>query len=538
MNNPSPSIDRRVLAAGAVLAALITLVVFLPSFNNGFVNWDDNVYVYANRGIRQFDLKWLFTASVSSNWHPLTLLSLTIDYSLWGLKPLGYHAENVVFHAVNTALVFLLASKLFERAGLGGRAAVAASMAASLLFGTHPLHVESVSWISERKDVLSGFFFFLTLLAYMRYASGERKKPIYYAAALLLFLLALMSKPMVVTLPAVLLIIDLYPLGRLKGAGLKKAVIEKIPFFALALFSAVVTILFQRGKAMAALGLVPMDERVITAVRAVAFYLYKAVVPTGLAPLYKLPAHQSITDPWFIVSLAAVLVITVFCFAVARRSRAYLAAWLYYLVTLSPVLGIIQVGRQAAADRYTYLPLLGLFMLAGAGAGLLCERLSRGAGRFGLRAALVIIFAVFSLLTVRQEAFWKDGQALWTREIRVFPREQTAYYSRAEFYKNNGRYAEAIEDLTHAIGLKPDYAEAYSMRGNSYKRLGDLASALRDMKTAVELRPGRANFHYNMSLIYSELGLRDRAAESARRAASLGSAIAADYLGYLESGGR
>ncbi len=540
MSNPPPA--KRLIVLGAVLAALITLILFLPSLGNGFVNWDDGKYVYENQLIRTLDLsyiKWAFTNIYFSNWHPLTMISYAVDYCLWGYNPFGYHLENIIFHAANALLVFLITVRIFEKAGSTARKTIAGAFVTSVLFGIHPLHVESVSWISEKKDVLSGFFFFLAILAYMRYARpGGTKRPLYYTAVLVLFLLSLMSKPMMVTFPMVLLIMDFYPLGRLASPkDIVRMVIEKAPFFALSAFSAVLTVLAQK-KSMLTLEIVPLPERFMTAVRAVIFYIYKMILPIGLAPLYKLPLHESLLNPWFLLSLFLVLAITVYCVVAAKRRKAYLAAWLYYVITLSPVLGLIQVGRQAAADRYTYLPALSLFMLAGAGAGVLYERFDKAGGRVVFRAALVAVFAALSFLTVRQEAVWKDGISLWTKEIKEYPQERIAYYSRAEARKDKGRYMEAIEDLTLAINISPDFADAYSMRGNSYKRLGELGRAAEDLKTAISIKPESANFHYNLSLVYGELGLRDLAIQSAEEAARLGSSIAADYADFLKSQGR
>ncbi|MDP2689109.1 MAG: tetratricopeptide repeat protein [Deltaproteobacteria bacterium] len=541
----TPSLDKRVIIPGAALVALITLIIYLPSLGNGFVNWDDPVYIHKNEFIRTLDfafIRWAFTSVFFSNWHPLTMLSYAIDYSLWGENPFGYHLENIILHAVNTFLVFLVTARIFERAGSTGRKATAACVAASLLFGIHPLHVESVSWISERKDVLSGFFFFLAVLAYLRYArTGAGRKAPYYAATLVLFLLALLSKPMVVTFPVVLLILDFYPLGRLSGwRDLARAVVEKIPFFALSALSAAVTIFAQKASgAVATFDAVPFPDRFVTAVRAVIFYIWKMILPAGLAPLYRLPREESFLDPWFLISLFLVLAVSVFCVVMAWRRawrrKEYLAAWLYYIITLLPVLGLIQVGRQAAADRYTYLPALSLFMLFGAGAGALYDRFQKGAGKVVFRAVLVVLFVVLSFLTMQQQAVWKDGVSLWTREIREYPEERSAWYSRAEAHKDNGRYAEAIADLDEAIKLSPYYAEAFSMRGNSYKRLGNPGKAAEDLKTAISIKPENANFHYNLSLIYGELGLKELAIESAEEAARLGSSIAADYANHLKS---
>ncbi|MEE9614570.1 MAG: hypothetical protein V3W31_06400, partial [Thermodesulfobacteriota bacterium] len=399
------------LAAAAFIVAAVTFLVYLPALYNGFVSWDDQLYVYENPNIRSLDAEffgWLPTAVVSNNWHPLTVLSHAVDYALWGPDPMGHHLTSIVLHTLNVFLVFILAVRLVGDA-LPARA-LATGAVTALLFGLHPIHVESVVWVSERKDVLCAFFFLLSIIAYLRYVRSGRGeagkgKATAYAASLAFFALALMSKPMAVTLPLVLLILDSYPLRRTEGA--RRAVFEKIPFFALSIFTSVITVWAQRTtEAVAALDAHPLATRLFIAVRAYAFYLYKTLFPLGLAPFYPVPENTSLLSIEFMAALALLVVVTVFCAAYLRRERAFSAVWLYYVATLLPVIGLVQVGLQSAADRYMYLPSLGPFLLVGLGAGVVVESYPKRDRQAAAFAALLIM-AGLAVGTVRQTGVWK-----------------------------------------------------------------------------------------------------------------------------------
>ncbi len=385
--------DRRPLRAllPAIAPALLAFAVFIPALGAGFVNWDDPAYVYQNPHIRSLDLHWAFTAVVASNYHPLTLLSHTLDYALFGLDPWGHHLTSIMLHALNSALVYLLSLALLERimprsgapdsAGKGSgqrpgglsrnantgpsEGAVFAALAAAFIFAAHPLHVESVAWVAERKDVLSAFLFLLSMLAYLGY-TARRDKALPYALSLIFFVLALLSKPMAVTLPVVLLVLDYYPLKR-DGRGWGRLIIEKIPFFALSILSAVLTLWAQSsGGAVTKMHSYSLGARLIVAVRGYVFYLYKLIYPASLAPYYPLPLSAGAEDPLFLGSLLILIIISALCLYLALRGRrAPAALWAYYIVTLAPVIGIVQVGSQAAADRYAYITTIGFFMLAG-----------------------------------------------------------------------------------------------------------------------------------------------------------------------------
>ncbi len=481
----------------AFLAALAAFLVYLPSLQHGFVNWDDQAYIYDNPDIRSLDLgflKHVFTSVLVANWHPLTMLSFAVDFRLWGLNPLPYHLENIILHAINTFLVGLVTARLFNYGGAKRNAAFAGAVTA-LLFGLHPLHVESVSWASGRKDVLSGLFFFLSVLFYLGYK--RRGSATGYIASIISFALALMSKPIAVILPFVLLVIDFYPLNT---SPVKKRLLEKAPFFLLSAATALLTLWAQSSaEAIAPMEGFPLASRLLTAIWSLAFYLYKIVLPFGLAPFYPREVSPNILDYHYLAPVIVVIAITAFCVYKLKTNKLYMAAWLYYLVTLAPVIGVIQVGSQAAADRYMYLPALGPFIIV---ATLLCL----GRGRFVKTALLIIIFVPLAFITIRQEAIWKDPVSLWSREVIVYPEEPVGYSNLGIAYKDRGDLKKALENYDKALKIDPGYADAYNNRGVAYLKAGMPSEALEDFTRALALNPQNTDALLNRATAYINLG--------------------------------
>ncbi len=508
-------------ALPGMLSAIITFLVYIPSLANGFVNIDDWLF-YENPHIVSFDLKSAFTEVVASNWHPLTVISVAIDYKFWGLNPFGYHLGNIILHSLNTFLVFILALRL---AGLGRglRYRVTASAVAALLFGLHPIHVESVSWIAERKDVLCAFFFISSLIAYTYFAAGgPRLRALKYLAALVLFVLALMSKPMAVSLPLVLIIIDFYPLDRLKSPGdIKRLLAEKIPFFLFSSLSALLTLWAQQASgAIVSTGTYPLAWRLRFSARALIFYLDKTLLPVGLSPVYPIDAGSVYFSLVAILSAAIILTITLFTALLAKKYRIFLAAWVYYIITLIPVSGIIQVGAQSAADRYMYLPSLSLLLLAGAGIGALFEK-----GRkfiIPASACLIIILLALSAMTIKQQAIWKNSIALWTHEIENFPFFPRAHNDRGSAYDDAGRYEEALRDYNTAIRLEPYYPEAYVNRGITYRKMKNYDQSVNNLLTAIRINPRLGVAYHHLALTLLEMGETKAAAEAESKASELG----------------
>lgn len=559
----SPARRKAILLGLSFLAAVLTFLVYLPSLNNGFLNWDDPVYIYENRNIRSVGLdffRWVSTAVISANWHPVTMLSHAIDYAFWGNDPFGHHLTSVIIHAINTFLVALLAIKLLDRNGnknSSGIMAITAGVFTAVLFGVHPVHVESVAWASERKDVLCALFYLLSAHIYIKYALKNSGWLIYYFAALFLFALALMSKPMAVSLPAALLIIDFFALGRIDSikSFIRRGVIEKLPFYLLALIFSAVTIYTQSFQAMVPLDNYPLGTRVLSAIKTCVFYLYKMLLPVGLAPFYPKPKAIDIFDPGYLAFALAFIAITVATVLLIRRKRLFAGAWAFYLVTLLPVIGIVQVGGQAAADRYTYLPSIAPFLLAGFTLGFFMERKTRFIKAAAVLSALFVTI-ILSYKTVRQIEVWKDPMSFWSYEISVYPEEPLAYINRGyvfedagdleaaladftkatelmpEYAENHlnrgsvlsalGRHAEAVNSFNEAIGLKPDYIEAYNNRGLAWKALKNYPAALDDFNSALRIDPNAAAVYHNMSLIYAGMGEAELAVNAAQKAAALG----------------
>lgn len=505
----------------AVIIVAITFLIYIPSLKGSFLNFDDWLY-YENTHITAFSLTKAFNEMVASNWHPLTVISYAIDYKLWGLDPFWFHLENNILHSLNTLLVFILASMLFG-AGRDSSYKMVAGAFVALLFGLHPLHVESVSWIAERKDVLCGFFFFSSLIAYILFAADSSgTRAFKYLASLVLFALALMSKPMAVSLPIVLLIADFYPLERIKRfRDLKRVLPEKIPFFLLSLCSGLLTIWAQKaGGAIAPTELFPLAWRLWFSARALVFYIYKTVLPVGLSPYYPIDVNTDYFGLGGLPSIAIILTITLFTLIMFRRKCIFIAVWSYFIVTLLPVLGIVQVGGQAAADRYMYLPSLGFFMLAGAGLMAVLEAKKKlAAPAF---ACVLIILATLSFLTVKQQLVWKDSVALWSREIENFPDFYLGYNNRGSAWAEAGRFREAIEDYNVSIRLKKTYPETYVNRGIAYFRLEEHALAQQDLLAAIRLNPRDGGAYHYLALTFMSTGNAEYAAEAERKAAELG----------------
>jgi protein O-mannosyl-transferase len=524
--------NRHISSYLAAAVALATFMVYLPALRNEFVHWDDNRYIFENPYISPLNaafFRWAFCGFHVSNWHPLTWISHALDYAFWGLNPVGHHLTNIILHAVNTAIVVLLSLKLFgivrERSTmnsssffLSDKTVLVAAGVTGLLFGIHPVHVESVAWVSERKDLLCALFFLLSIMSYVKYAgSGESgaadrksegsgsdeagRKDFFtnkhYLLALVFFVLALMSKPMAVSLPVVLLILDWHPLGWVRSwKTLRSAGIEKLPFIALSLASSVLTVLAQRGgKSVVSLNLVPLSTRLLVAVQSLAAYMEKMLLPFNLIPLYPYPREVTLLSFEYMSAILLVMGATAACAVLVRKRKFWLSAWGCYVIMLIPVLGIIQVGNQPMADRYLYLPSLGPFILAGAGAAGIFEKMFRDERRGPFSRGVVVIAGLLlvlclSYLTIRQTAVWRDNLSLWTYVIEKEPGKiPLAYNNRGMVFFNAGNFDLAIADFNQAIAVDPEYAKAYYNRGSAYDKMGALDKAIADYRKTISLDP-------------------------------------------------
>jgi protein O-mannosyl-transferase len=489
----------------ALLLFLGTLVLHYRALQNGFVNYDDPAYVTSNshvqQGLTKRNVAWAFTSTAEANWHPLTWLSHMLDVQLFGLRPRGHHAQSVLWHAVNVALLFLLLAKA---TGFAGRSAVVAA-----LFAVHPLNVESVAWVSERKSVLCTFFLLLALAAYGWYVRRPRASR--YLLVALLFALGLMAKPMLVTLPLLLLLLDFWPLERFPTTSLSHLVLEKIPLLLLSGASAAITLYAQRaGGAIGSTTLLPLAMRTKNAIYSYFIYVDKALWPSRLAVFY--PHPEDSLAAWKVAGAAVVLIaITAVC--LRFRKRPYLlVSWLWFLITLAPVIGIVQVGRQAWADRYAYIPLWGLFLI---GIWLLAEAAARIKLSPGgqLAIALAVLLA-YSLMSRIQIEYWRDSYSLFTHAIAVTGANAIAEGNLGSALIEMKRPEQAAPHLERAIQLMPAFAAAHYNLGTMLQRQNDLNPALQEYELALKYASDRreaAQARNNLGVLFNQLGRKDEA---------------------------
>ncbi len=495
----------------AVLLA-ITWLVFGRTLGHDFVSYDDHVYVQDNpivrNGLSVEGLIWAFTHSHASNWHPLTTLSHMLDCQLFGLNPWGHHFTNVLLHGIAVILLFRVLQKI---TGAVWRSAFVAA-----LFAIHPLHVESVAWVAERKDVLSGVFFMLTLGAYARYVRYQTLRR--YLFVVLMFALGLMSKPMLVTAPIVLLLLDYWPLHRFanKTSSISRLVSEKVPLLALSAASCMATIWAQKT-ALSSLEELPFSLRISNAVVAYVVYLWQMLWPTRLAVFY--PHPYSRLSYWEILFAAGLLVIISATVFVLRRKQPYLiTGWFWYLVMLLPVIGVIQVGVQAHADRYTYLPHIGLYVaLTWASVDLMASWQRR---REIASFAATALIALLIWCAWKQTGYWKNSETLWTHTLAVTSDNSVAHNNLGLLRMQEGRADDAIAHYREALKIRSERAETRNNPGNAliYNNLGNamLLKGLPDQaipyyNKALGIRPDYGDGHYNLGCALLKKGDMDEA---------------------------
>jgi tetratricopeptide (TPR) repeat protein len=486
----------------AVVAACLVWIVFLPALRGGFLPWDDESNLVTNRawrGLGRPQLVWMLTTFHKGHWIPVTWLSFGADYLVWGMEPKGFHLTNVVLHAANAALVCLLATRLLGGTGARGAARLAGGAGAALFFALHPLRVESVAWVTERRDVLCAFFFLLTVLGYLR---ATREEPAWrsrwYWLAVGAFALALGSKSMAASLPAILLILDVYPLRRWQGAW-RKRLAEKVPFALLSvLASAVAMVAVRAGGSVSGLADLGVAQRLAISAYSLAFYLWKTLVPIALSPLYELPVGLDAFAPVYLLCGALVVAITAVAVALRARWPWLLAAWAAYVAMLLPVAGLFHNGPQIAADRYTYLPCLPFSLLAGQGVVLLCRR-----------AWLILVPAgvacLLSFLAVLQIGAWRDAKSLWSHALAASP-SAIAHSSVGVVLDEQGRPDEAVAHFGQALLINPRLAHAQNNWGIALARQGKWTEAVQHYEAALRLNPNYAEAHLNIAAALQRLG--------------------------------
>lgn len=506
----------------AFTASLICFLVYLQSLSCGFINWDDQDYVLNNTAIRSLDsiVSWAFTTNYLGWWMPLTWISFAIDYHFWGLNPQGYHLTNIVLHAVNSGLVVLIADVLLrqwskiqfqEKIELHY---VVALLLAGVLFGLHPLRVESVAWVTERKDVLNGFFTLGTMLFYLRYLrvrECSEKKGVaagYYIMSLLFFMLSLLAKSVSVVIPVMLLLADWCPFGRMRKENFKSIILEKIPFMIMSVLMTALTIWLASQDNTLVSG-VTFWQRAIISGNALFEYCRLMVFPINIIPVYVIPSDFAVS---YALKAAVVVAFTVFAVIRLRVNRGIAATWLSFIIPLLPTLAFTQNGFQAFAARFTYLPSVVVSIVV---ANVITRSILGIAGRYkcywkSLMSVLVLAVVICYVTTTgRLIDVWKDSGNYWSRVIAFQPFDM-AYFYRGLFYSDTGKYEAAISDFTAClnIGIKeqrPDLFNLYAFRGEALVRAGRYDEAVRDLTTALEINPQPIYFYYR-GLAYKSLG--------------------------------
>jgi Tfp pilus assembly protein PilF len=495
--------------------ALIVIVPFYQTSQFKFVHYDDDLYILGNKNIRTgFDrssVSWAFTTLFACNWQPLTWLSLMLDYKMYGTSAGGYHVTNVLIHLSNTLLLFFIFARM--TGGLWKSGFVAA------LFAVHPLHVESVAWVMARKDVLSTMFWLLTMAAYSYYADNPSLRR--YVWVFIAFGLGLMSKPMLVTLPFVLLLLDFWPLRRFQGGAFiagRRLILEKVPLIAISAVISAITILAQdRSGALTSFGDIGVSERMVNAVVSYGEYVAKMLLPVNLAVFYPYPTSFPIS-----VVLLSGSFLGAVCFFSFRyiRTAPYLAmGWLWYLITLLPVSGVIQVGVQAMADRYTYIPLIGLFIAIAWGIPDLLK--GNPFYRYFIPVAAGTTILLLVILTFKQTGVWKDSFVLFEHAIAVTEGNYVAHNNLGIHLLGYKRFGEAASHFEKVVQIKPDNEKYLTNLGIALYRQKRYEEAMTYYLRAIAVNPRFAGAYYNAADVYLVSGRENEALEYYRKALHL-----------------
>ena len=513
-----------------LLLALATLFAYCGVFSSDFVNYDDPYYVVQNRhvqaGLSWDNLGWAFTTRDCDNWHPLTWLSLMLDCSLYGFDSAGFHATNLALHILNTILLFLLLQRM---TGARWRSAFVAA-----LFALHPLHVESVAWVAERKDVLSTFFGMATIWTYIRYA--EKPEIARYWPVLFFFALALMAKPMLVTLPFLLLLLDFWPLRRIpqelnflgkkiKIAGAEeptafcrssigRLLVEKAPLMGLSLISCAVTVWAQTQAISMA---IPFEYRLLNTTLSYIRYIEKMVWPTKLYVNYPYPHGWPIWYP--VIAIIIVGYLSMAAIRMASRRPYVFTGWFWFLIALVPVIGLMQVGIQSIADRYTYVPLIGLFIII---AWTGCDLAKQWQiPLILLRSLAIAIIAICVPLTMIQVGYWKNSFTLFQHALRLNPNNFFVEVNLAMSYEAKDQHELALEHLIQAARINPDFGETYNKMGGVQLWLGKYDDAVGSFNTALRLHASAPLAHYGLALAFEKQGKLNEATEQINAALTL-----------------
>jgi Tfp pilus assembly protein PilF len=499
VKNVAPSVfSERAKIIFPGLLVLLTFIVYYPVLRNGFTNWDDAGYITTNNTVQDINatnLRAIFTGYQMGNYHPLTLLSLAKDWFIGGNNPLVFHITSLLLHIINTLLVFSLLLRLIKSR--------TTAFVAALLFGISTLHVESAAWISERKDVLYSMFFLFSLLAYTMYIDKLKWK--WYLLSLFLFILSLFSKGQAVTLSVTLLLADYFTGRKLNNY---KVLAEKVPFFVLSVIFGIIAIKAQKhGNSLVDLSTFTLLQRICFASYGFIIYLIKLLIPFRLSAIYPYPDLSVSTLPvYFQVFPFLVIAMITSVFVFFRKNKLMVFGFLFFSVNIFTVLQLLPVGSAIMADRYSYIPSVGLFLLTAAGIVWLAEKYS--SGKRVITGVFVVYIIVISIITGSRVKVWRNSETLWTDVIEKYPQVMTAWDNRGNYYSEKTDYRRAIKDYTQAIKLKPDYADAYYNRGIAFYGAGEAKAAVADYNIVAHLKPGFAENYYNRGVARHALGDR------------------------------
>lgn len=501
--------------SAAMIIFVISIVSYYPALSNGFIsNWDDAAYMLKNPHIQQLSLeniKWMFTAFYAANWHPLTWFSHAVDYAIYGENAWGHHLTSIIFHALNSVWVFLFTiilfsiaekeeNKTFQCADIFNTKRFVIALLTGILFAIHPQHVESVAWVAERKDMLFFFFFMPSLISYLIYTQVHQKN--WYVASLILFVLSLLSKPMAIMLPFILILFDMYPLKQLdfKQPHYKQSIVNKIPFLIIAMLAGIFTLLAQSDVgAVASIQEVELKVRILNAFHSLVAYFEKWLLPLHLSPFYQLQIFKFQSIGSNLINLLTILITTVVVSYFWVKSQK---GWLFYIITLLPVLGLLQVGSQGMADRYAYLPTLPFYILLSVGLVHFYQKYSK---LFSVLFVIGINVMLFHL-TQNQIGIWRNELTLWDYVVRADPDSSLSQSKLGMVQMQLGHYELASKHFEFSVGLGDRYSVAHYELGHAYLRLGKIDEALREFQIAIDRNNAppktEAEIYFNMALIY------------------------------------
>ncbi len=523
-NQPANKEERKNNLIPIIILVLVTIICFSNSLNNDFTNWDDPGYVIDNplvKSLSSGNIKEMFKTPVQGNYHPLTILSLALDYKVNQLNPFGYHFSNLLFHLLNVILAFVFVRMLT------GRMLIAFIVA--LFFGIHPMHVESVSWISERKDVLYVLWYLASLCTWLFMLRTQRNQTIYYSLTVIFFIFSLLSKAQAVTLPLVLLLIDYFKERKLS----KKLILEKLPFFLIAIVMGVIALKAQKmSGAIAEMPAINLYERFLFASYAFIIYVYKLFLPFNLSTYYPYPEKTGNSFPT-IFYIAPILLLGLIFIVVKyfSKNKSFVFGFVFFILNIILLLQILPVGSSILSERYTYLAYIGLFFIIGYLFDKVWYSKVKNESKYKyLFAGGIFLFAIFlSVNTVARNKVWKNSETLWTDVLNQFPRVVIALCDRGNYYKAKDKEDLAFADFDRALQINPDHVETLINRAEIYRLRGQLELSLADCNRAINVNPKYNGAYVNRGIVYCMTSRLDDAMMDFNKAALLDPNFSSTY---------